>query len=76
MDNGILKNEVKYCNDCKHINRGELGCRAFPDGIPMEILDGAFDHRKPYPGDGGIRFEPDEERIRFREKFVADLLKR
>lgn len=24
-------------------------CRAFPLGIPQEILDGRFDHSKPHP---------------------------
>ncbi|WP_198679447.1 hypothetical protein [Thermomonospora amylolytica] len=31
-------------------------CRAFPDGIPEDISLGGFDHRLPYPGDGGVRF--------------------
>ena len=33
-------------------------CVAFPTAIPAEIRDGAFDHTKPYLGDGGIRFVP------------------
>lgn len=32
-------------------------CAAFPGGIPEEISIGGFDHRRPYPGDGGQRFE-------------------
>jgi hypothetical protein len=32
-------------------------CAAFPDRIPHEVFPGQFDHRQPYPGDNGIRFE-------------------
>jgi len=52
---------VPLCNSCAHLERSEssLGtCRAFPRGIPKEIFLGKADHRKPFPGDHGIRFEP------------------
>lgn len=45
----------RQCIACKHL-RG-TGCLAFPQQIPLEILQGKFDHTKPYHGDHGIRFE-------------------
>jgi hypothetical protein len=32
-------------------------CDAFPDRVPGEIYTGGFDHRQPFEGDHGIRFE-------------------
>jgi hypothetical protein len=34
---------------------------AFPAGIPEKILFYEHDHRKPFPGDHGIRFESKSE---------------
>jgi hypothetical protein len=36
----------------------ELVCKAYPGGIPDAIIEGKVDHRKPFKGDNGIRFEP------------------
>jgi hypothetical protein len=47
-----------YCADCKHKDPKGRKCKAFPEGIPEEIVTGNFDHTKPYPGDNDIRFEP------------------
>jgi hypothetical protein len=47
------------CKLCKH--RRGLACAAFPEGIPLEIRQMHVDHRNPYPGDGGITFEPKDD---------------
>ena len=38
-------------------------CSAFPDGIPDAIYIGGFDHRQPFPGDGGVLYEPDPSAV-------------
>jgi hypothetical protein len=35
------------CFKCKHYRDFEIGCDAFPDGIPNEIISGSNDHSKP-----------------------------
>ena len=45
------------CLECKHYE-GVGSCVAYPDKIPAIIFTGEHDHRKPYPGDNGIQFEP------------------
>ncbi|NCC35144.1 MAG: hypothetical protein EOM24_24500 [Chloroflexia bacterium] len=63
---------VPQCLNCRHFiggigpldeedePTGPLGCAAFPaePGIPVAILHSKHDHRHPYPGDNGIRYEP------------------
>lgn len=46
----------KQCISCKHYMGAQM-CEAFDD-IPLDIFEGIFDHRRPYPGDRGIRWEP------------------
>lgn len=43
------------CNSCKHYIKTR-SCKAF-DRIPSDILTGRHDHRKPYPGDGGVLYD-------------------
>ncbi len=49
---------VSQCDRCIFRFESQTVCVAFPKGIPLEIRLGHFDHRKPYEGDGGIRFVP------------------
>lgn len=52
------------CFRCRHLDRGAatsfhiMRCTAFPEEIPREIAGNKHDHRKPFPGDHDIRFEP------------------
>lgn len=54
---------VPLCMFCRHLLDGGVRCEAFPAGIPDDILFVLRDHREPYEGDKGIRFEvkPGEE---------------
>lgn len=47
----------EQCATCRHWAYA-LRCVAFPDGIPAAIRTGRRDHRKPFRGDRGIRYEP------------------
>lgn len=51
----------EQCLTCRHY-LGSGACVAFWDGIPEEIFTGEHDHRQPFPGDGGYRWEahPDQ----------------
>ena len=50
----------EVCWNCSHFN-GEnpsaRNCKAFPNGIPIEIWECRRNHDEPYPNDNNYRFE-------------------
>jgi hypothetical protein len=51
------------CSLCKHQHdeTHPPTCDAFPERIPRKIRLMQVDHRLPYPGDGGILFQPKDD---------------
>lgn len=58
-DSGIPVYPTGPCMTCRHFRLGAAGrtCDAFEEAIPLPIWTGEHDHRTPYAGDGGIRYE-------------------
>ncbi len=51
-------NDWVLCASCIHYQGGfPAKCKAFPNKIPRKIYNEGFNHKKPFPGDSGIRFE-------------------
>ena len=55
-----MANDGYWCEDCKHFNDDMDTCKAFPDGIPMDLLTGEVRHTEPREGDHEIQFEKKE----------------
>lgn len=57
--------KVGSCLSCTHlifidqdgIKIPSTRCKAFPQGIPIDILHGTVSHAEPYEGDNGIQYE-------------------
>ncbi len=56
---------LSQCVWCRHRADDGRRCRAFPKGIPDAILKNRHDHRYPYDGDYGVRYEPETVEIEF-----------
>ena len=50
-----------YCKNYITADAIPPKCKAFPVGIPWELVREEVDHTKPYPGDNGIQYEPRED---------------
>ncbi len=54
-------NKIGSCLTCKHIDKENVHiCKAFPEGIPLPISLGGINHDKPFAGDKGIQYEPND----------------
>ena len=50
---------IPQCRYCQHLLPGEsVKCKAFPKGIPGDILMNRLDHREKVEGDRGYQFKP------------------
>lgn len=52
---------VSQCMFCQHFDesvREQNLCKAFPEGIPQEVMLNQVDHRHPVAGDEGVRWKP------------------
>jgi len=49
----------EQCSTCRHL-LPVVGwkCKAFPGGIPPAMMFDEHEHRQPFPGDHGVRYEP------------------
>lgn len=63
MDSSSMAQVENLCSKCQYLNRATgTSCDAFPEGIPIEIILGEFDHTFEYDqggvDDSGVTFTP------------------
>lgn len=51
-----------YCE--RLIDVSKLKCKAFPKGIPHDILSSEFNHINKHPEDNGLQFKLDEKAVK------------
>ncbi len=57
--------DYESCLTCVHINKQDTTkCKAFPKGIPFLIISGGIEHTKPFAGDNGIVYSPNDSVIK------------
>jgi hypothetical protein len=49
---------VADCATCRHKSIYFTTCKAFPNGVPEQLLSGELNHRTPFTGDHGIMYKP------------------
>lgn len=65
---GMVMAGSTQCLECRNF-RGLQKCTAFRDkDIPVEIFIEGFDHRKPFEGDHGIRWEANPDFLKMRKE--------
>ena len=63
---GMPGHDFPLCMACRHLRKtGTLSglgwtCDAFPEGIPVTVVQGIDSHLEPLEGDNGVQFEPEE----------------
>lgn len=61
FDDIQVSDEPLTCQQCfvcaQLVSYDTLRCKAFPRGIPKDIIERRYDHTTPYPCDNGITFK-------------------
>jgi hypothetical protein len=74
-DPDVARDVEPICMTCCHFEvasmDGELACAAYPEIIPAAIRENLVDHRLPFKGDGGMRWEQDPRAVTLNEDLYA-----